>query len=539
MMLKMSFLLTKKWYKLWAILIILLALGLRLYQLGKVPAGMTWDEAAIGYNGYAILETGRDEWLQKLPVSFRSFGDYKAPLAIYLNGIFTFALGMNLTAVRVPFVIGGVLAVWGMMLLTLELTKNQALSLAAGWLLALSPWHLHFSRAGFESGLALTMIIWGSYFFFKFINSKTSQLKTSLYLLGSVVMWAASLYTYHSTKVFVPLFGLVLLIKYRQLLWERKKVVAVSGGLGLVLVYPLIKDALVGHGLERAGVTIFDSLNGSELIITLLRNLWLHLSPAFLIFGETTTLRHGPGTWGVLLPTTLLLVIVGSYYLIKTRRRLLLFAGGWIFIGLVPAVIGSEVPHSNRALLALPGFIILAVTGFDLWLKQIHKWPLNQKIKSTRGQANQIQAAVIGLIFLAHGLFFLSYQQHYYKVFAKNSADDFKEGYLDALTYVRAYEEQVDKIIFADDYGQPYIYALFVRKTNPIWYQGGSLHKYEFTNQINLGDLLRPHTIVVASGADDLPTKAADRVIYGSDGSIRFKIYLPTEIRAAHESEIY
>ena len=129
--------------------ILFLATVLRFYKLGAVPHGMTWDEAAIGYNGYAIFKTRRDEWLFKLPTSFRSFGDYKAPLAIYLNGLFTFFGGMNLWAVRLPFAIAGVLAVVGMMLLTNQLFKNKQLALLAGLLMTLSPWHLHFSRIGF------------------------------------------------------------------------------------------------------------------------------------------------------------------------------------------------------------------------------------------------------------------------------------------------------------------------------------------------------------------------------------------------------
>src|SRR3990172_10276994 len=113
-----SFELTVKELRWGIVFILLLAAGLRLYQLGQVPHGMYWDEAAIGYNGYAVLTTRRDEWLTRLPVSFWSFGDYKAPLAIYLNGLFTAVFGMTLWAVRVPFALSGVGVVLGMIYLT-------------------------------------------------------------------------------------------------------------------------------------------------------------------------------------------------------------------------------------------------------------------------------------------------------------------------------------------------------------------------------------------------------------------------------------
>ncbi|PJC54114.1 MAG: hypothetical protein CO028_04075, partial [Candidatus Levybacteria bacterium CG_4_9_14_0_2_um_filter_35_21] len=75
------------------------------------------------------------------------------------------------------------------------------------------------------------------------------------------------------------------------------------------------------------------------------------------------------------------------------------------------------------------------------------------------------------------------------------------------------------------DYGQPYIYALFVRKTNPIWYRGGSLIKYEFTDKIDEGDLTRNNTLVVGSNTDELPIENAEHIINGSDGKMRFQIY--------------
>jgi len=128
----------------------------------------------------------------------------------------------------------------------------------------------------------------------------------------------------------------------------------------------------------------------------------------------------------------------------------------------------------------------------------------------------------------------IAYLHDYYTIFARESATAFQDGYLEAFTYLIPFEKgqngnnQVDKIVFSSDYGQPYIYALFARKTNPIWYQGGSLIRYEFKDEVTIGDLERENTIVVASNKDDLLGKndKADKIIYGSDGSERFRIYL-------------
>ena len=50
--------------KRWVILFLILAaaLFLRIYKVGSNPPGLTPDEAALGYNAYSILKTGRDEY---------------------------------------------------------------------------------------------------------------------------------------------------------------------------------------------------------------------------------------------------------------------------------------------------------------------------------------------------------------------------------------------------------------------------------------------------------------------------------------------
>lgn len=497
-------------------LILVIATCLRFYQLGQVPHGMTWDEAAIGYNGFAVLNTRRDEWIHRLPISFMSFGDFKAPMAIYLNGFFTAIFGMNLWAVRFPFALASIAAIAGMMLLAEKISQKKW-ALVAGAMMTFSPWHIHYSRAGFESGMSLAFFIWSLYFLFLYIKAKQKQ----FWSLGlAVVLAVSSLYTYHSAKLVVPLIILIITAWYKKEILKKVRISLTAAGLGLALILPMIWDSVKGKGLERLGTTILDELSGWELIGTIINQFLAHLKPSFLIQGTTTTLRHGDGTWGVLLPTTLILVILGLYFGLKNfkskRKDEALYLGlALVLVGLVPAALGEEIPHSNRALLALPGLILLAVFGLKTLVNQIKKI--------------RVKKSIVGTLVLAHFLFFIAYTSHYYTVFAKESATDFKDGYLEAFEFVVPYEEQVEKILFTSDYGQPYIYALFVRQTNPIWYQGGSLIKYEFKDEINVGDLVRENAVIVASDKDEIEPGWADYLVRGSNDEVRFKIYLPKE----------
>lgn len=534
---KLSSMLTQKQFRWGIVVILLVTLILRLYKLGEVPHGMTWDEAAIGYNGFAIFTTRRDEWLTRLPISFWSFGDYKAPLAIYLNGFFTFLFGMNLTAVRLPFALSGVLAVWGMILLTqavfhsagVRVGQARWLALGSGTLLMLSPWHHHFSRVGFESGIALALLIWGLYFLHRALP-KLSAPHARRWLIVAALSLAASMYAYHSTKITVPLLVAVILFVHRQSFkkhWRPLLVACIAGGIALL---PLLYDTLFGQSLERAGTLIFfKEYSFFEQVQLFITHFVSHLSAPFLLFGETTTLRHGDGHWGVLFPTTLLLVLIALITVLKNakKEKIIFYSplslGCWLLLlGILPAALGTEVPHANRALLALPGFILLAMCGLNT-------------ILSARLLDQTIKRSLLGMLLLIHGLLAITSLNDYYTRFAAESATSFQDGYLEAFDWVESYRAAspdstpLEKIIFTSIYDQPYIYALFATQMNPIWYQGGALNHYEFKSPITIGDLERPNTLVVASGQDDLLGRndQADHVVYGSDGSVRFRIYTP------------
>lgn len=524
----------------WIVLAIFLLVSfLRLYKLGDVPHGMTWDEAAIGYNGYATLTTRRDEWLTRLPISFKSFGDYKAPVAIYLNGPFTYLFGMKLWVVRLPFALAGILSCLLFYLLLLQLLREHRqrnfLSIIGLSLFAISPWHIHFSRIGFESGLSLFFLLLGwvtiQYFFISYKNSSLIKNYTSLFISTGAL--ALSIYTYHSAKIFVPLLCLVVLIQHRNTVVQTLKYFLAPAGLFFIgLLVPLLQDSMYGNGAERAGVLfILDKISFQEKILLLINNFLTHFSPKFMIFGATDTLRHGVGAWSVLLPVTYILLLLGAIVTLlpKLRRKFLVselsvLGLAIVIIGFLPAVLTREVPHANRALFALPGCIILALSGIEVVIAYI------SRIKSQE-QRRIVFKILVGLAVSIEIFFSLSFQKYYYREFAQKSASAFQDGYLEAFQIAREYEKgingkpEVQQILFDDSYGQPYIYALFVRRTNPIWYQSGSLVKYQFTNKIAPSDLERENTLLVVSSNARLPLERANHLVYGSDGSIRFAIY--------------
>lgn len=165
------------------ILVIFLAFFLRVYKLDQYPLGFTWDEAALGYNAYSILKTGKDEYGNVLPLIFKSFGDYKPGLYVYLTIPWILILGLNEFAVRLPSAIFGTLTILIFYLLLREKSIRSFLkikfggnseysALASLFLLAVSPWHIYFSRGAWELNVMLFEVVFGFFLLLKYLKEK-------------------------------------------------------------------------------------------------------------------------------------------------------------------------------------------------------------------------------------------------------------------------------------------------------------------------------------------------------------------------------
>ena len=233
--------------------------------------------------------------------------------------------------------------------------------------------------------------------------------------------------------------------------------------------------------------------------------------------------------------TTALLFSIGAVSLfinkkIKNKTHLIkaLF---FIIIGILPAAVAFELPHSNRALLSLPGFIITAIFGLDFIVEVFKNTKIDRSVSGSHGEKNIMAKSIVGTLLAVQVLLSVSFLHHYFTEFSKTSVDAFNDGYLEAFEIVKKYETGVDgfpevgKIVFSTQYGQPYIYALFSKHTSTYDYNNGALIKYEFYPEITVADLNRPNALIIGVASDDLPTQKADHLVYGSDGQVRFQIF--------------
>ncbi len=249
--------------------IIILASFLRLYKLGSYPPSLNWDEASLGYNAYSILKTGYDEHGKFMPLTnFGAFGDYKPPLYIYATVPSIAIFGLNEFAIRLPSAFFGILTVILTYLIAKKLFGDLSLEIGnwkleiaalAAFFLAISPWHLQFSRAAFEANLGLFFSLLGIYLFLKFATGKP------WWILPSVLSFVAGMYTFTGQRLFAPFIVLIFAVQFRKQILSNIKIVFLSAFIAGIIFFPLYKFAtstLEGR-LRFNEVTIFNDLEPS------------------------------------------------------------------------------------------------------------------------------------------------------------------------------------------------------------------------------------------------------------------------------------
>jgi 4-amino-4-deoxy-L-arabinose transferase-like glycosyltransferase len=463
-------------------LIIVFAAVLRLWGLGEYPAGLNADEAAIGYNDYSLLLTGKDEHGNAWPLHFESFGDYKPGGYFYLVLPFIKLMGLNILAVRLPSAILGIISVFGVMLLVKELIKNDSLgnrySLASGFFLSISPWHLQFSRGGWEVNASAAFLILGLWLFL-------IGLKKPRYFLASIILLVFSMYTYHSMRIIVPLLGLVLLWKENKQLIKNPKWVLVSGLLGFILLLPLGISLLSSAGTSRFSGVGFLSQSGPEwranelrsqhsgpnnLVVRLLHNKLItyslnliqnytdHFQGNFLfISGDVIERSRVPDT-GQMYLFDILLVPLGVYFLIKKRPENWQIIFLWLAVAPIAAALTFQTPHSLRAQNMVIPMVLLSSFGFV----SCFDWVKNNK------------TVLVLFSFIAGILIFWSvsrYLHEYYVHYPQKYPAAWEFGFKELTEYLKPIENNYEKIYVTDKYDQPYILFLFYLKYPPTIFQ--------------------------------------------------------------------
>ncbi len=389
--------------------IVAIAFILRTLWLGTIPNGFMCDEASNAYDAYSISETLRDRHGEFLPLWLKAFGnDYREALYVYLTVPFIKLFGVNEFGARFSSAAIGVITVVILYYLTKELF-NQKIALFAALFLAISPWHIHFSRIAFRAILLPCLFCLGLLFFVK-------SFKHPKFLPLSSFIFSVSLWTYSSARVFVCLFLLGLTIFFWRHLWQHKKYTLAGLILFLLIFIPLLRFWLSPAGMTRANAVGIDTNP-----VNILHNYLSYFSPSFLFFRGQPDLNRSPANLGELYYFELITVFVGILNLIKVNKKTKIILGLWLLFYPLPAALTTS-SSALRSFVGAPVFAILSAYGLIqlLGLFQV-------KIKN-------FSVIVASLILLASLIIF---GKQYFINYSRYVTSDWQYGMRAAITYAQ------------------------------------------------------------------------------------------------------
>jgi len=546
--------------------ILVLSLFFRFYKLGTLPKAFFGDEAALGYNAWSILETGKDEYGKLFPITFRSFDDYKPGVYVYLTVPFVALFGLNQATSRAAAALAGSLLPVVLYLFLLKISKKQgesrsergcpgakSFSFFAALTLALSPWHIEISRTAIEAGVAVFLTMLALYFLL-FKKKKFNFL--------SIILTLTVLFTYHTARIIAPLMLLSFIVLKLVKVKKTNLIVFI-----LIAVFGLFLAATASQ--ERFSQISVFSDQGSKLLreesiredggpvnVSLFETRVMHNKVWSIVISfansylTNTSLRYlflgGAQPPRVTIPETgqfllfslpfFLFGLVVSFKRFNNFDKWLLFV---LLLAPLPASLTTaEIPHTYRTLFLLVPISVYIGLGIDQFLTYFKE---SQK---------KIYLPVLLILVLALAVNF-SRTWHQYRVHQQVHQPWYRQyGYEDLITYLNSIDNK-EKITITNRENEPYIFVLFYNKIDPKVYQqwpqkrlghtsidqGGdkwTMFEYTFSEEAcpHSDDDHNPNNLYVAHFTCDLPT-GYERIkaINFLDGNPEFYVDRPLAIK--------
>lgn len=491
--------------------IILVTVFLRFFMLSSFPPSLYSDEAVNGINTLQALEINQ----------FKIFyleNNGREGLFINVQAIFVWLFGPQAWVLRFASGLFGTLTVLGLYFLTKELmTANKKLgiinqdssaqnpqpkiitppeiesitpyslftihyssfvALLSSFFLAISFWHINFSRIGFRAITAPFWSVWALYLFFiarnKFLNEENRALKSYLpWSLFAGAVFGLGFSSYIAYRVMPAVIGLLLL----YLFWEARKrgvlksfVVFVSL---IVLGVLITASPLLVHYFkvpqDLSGRTSDISIFSSQTPVSDLLGNILKTAGMFNIAGDFNQ-RHNIAGRPELFWSVGILFLAGTYLasrsVMKKLFRFLLkkpepeytpneiatpavyfFLLTWLLTAALPVVISNEgIPHALRSILMIPPVFILAGLGaVYLYYFIVSKLQLNPNWE-------QLRKFIKIFLFLSAILLVVEVYTAYFIVWGENpkTKDAFSYDYNERAYELRALPPELPKYVVYD-----------------------------------------------------------------------------------------
>jgi len=354
--------------------ILVLASGLRFYNLNRLPPGLWFDEGLAGLNALSLLHNGHF----RLYFDNREFFDGKAtnaeePLFHYLLAPSIAILGPTVLALRLVSALVGVLTV-GVFYGMVRAIWDRRMALFSALPLALLRWHVHFSRTVFRTVL---VPLFACLFFWLWWRGVERKSRALLILAGIVL--GLGFYTYFAFQLVVPVWLCFGFVRWWREKDRRRDLLA---GLiwpavaALVVLLPLMAYFIANPdvAMGRVGsLSIFEKGWGEGFHI-LARNLWGNIHQ-FWWRGDHVA-KHNVPLMAVFDPLTSVIFALGLIATVwgigrDSRNALVLLWPAWLACA---SIFSIGAPNLLRTLGMVPAVVLLLANGYLLIGRTIERW---------------------------------------------------------------------------------------------------------------------------------------------------------------------
>lgn len=462
--------------------IILFASWLRLWNLSSVPSSLFGDELDVGYQAYSIVKTGNDYYGNRMPLHFHSLAEYRTPLYLYSAVPTVWLFGVSPLGVRLPAALFGIATIPVMYLLSFELAKrltnkrHTEIALLASLALAISPWHIQYSRAAFEVTEVLFFLVLGLWAFFKsFVSPK--------YIVLFAISLSTMTWIYSTAKLYVPIMLVVLAVMYAKelLKFPRKLIIATLVTFAL-LCAPMYIDSFFGEGGARFGyISVFSdpttepeigtarlndarvrgesgeglSPNLMDRVIhnkfvywgeSILNHYYQSFSTDFLFVSGDPNLRHSIKNMGQLYKIDAIGLLAGIVLLfgIGKNAKTKLLVAALFLVGAIPASLTRDGgDHATRLFLTVPAYMFVIAYGLALGYDRMSK---------------RVKAPVVFGMATLYVLSFFMYQHLFWIHNPWESERWWHAGFQGAISEVKKREADFDRVVISTANEPPWVF---------------------------------------------------------------------------------
>ena len=416
-------------------LIFIIAIFFRFWNITNTPPGLYPDEAMNGSNALEANATG--EYKVFYPENNGREGFF-----INIQALSVSIFGNHPWALRIVSALFGVFTVLGAYFLIKTLFYKKTIALAGTLMLAVSFWHINFSRIGFRAIMVPFCLVWCFYFIVL-----AWQKRKNWPALISGIFFGIGFHTYIAFR-FTPLLALIPIIyyflKYKKSKELKKYFQILFAWLGITFLVALPIGLYFlnnpGDFLGRSNqVSVFDSHSPFlELGASIAKT-----AVMFNFYGDGNW-RHnysGKPQLDIISGAFFLLGLIISFKKIFTKNSQEKFPYiliiGWMIIMSLPSILTKEgLPHALRAIGMIPATFIFAGIGFEFI------WKIFQERKK-KISFILITTAILMIIF-ANGNQYLAWSQ---KQEVKASFD---EKYAQIANYLNSLPQNQKKYVLVN-----------------------------------------------------------------------------------------